>query len=615
MAQLSINQCQNCGKILAPGVTKCGKCHTEHSVIPTVVNPLRFSAAEAAEYRSQFEEQVKEFPKDSNALFAMGLTYLGLKNYELADEYFRKAVALTPSNPDVYYYTALSLFHHRSVMNLSKMEMDRIEQWLDTAVKIQPKRKYLILQMILRQGMSSMGLNVDTDKLSPAELLQQAKITVQEEDELYEIEQHVLVTDEKTRALVNSLVNGDKAGNTSIFPETMNAYLNFCDYARENDGEWSTENVKKLCDEDARRAFFKVLHEPQVPQKLPKPSLIAPFFKSLWKGALAIFSVIVIIIIVQGFLKWGGDKTIKGETPQARLEAFQSMAEGRKVYVARYRDEAGKEMSVRGPFNDEKVLSLPDATKYSWKVPGFKGNLGKILIILPLILWALFTIKRFYVCARERRDVGKRNQADREQYERDHAAYLDRPSIEDYKLFCSLFAGPNNNGYIVDEGDFVEAALQQAHIAEEDIKNGNGKIFFSCYLLDTDNNNNDCRDPEITLRQMAVRVCVAMRDSIVFLHGIWETESNVMPILDQERLLYSQIANFRNVQSYSTLDLVSHSNSVLAEIIYGYGDFPSLFRYQGVNPSDDLTYSTTRTSDFDEFYNSLVKMHTAYVKS
>ena len=33
-----------------------------------------------------FEEQVKEFPKDSNALFAMGLTYLGLKNYELADE-------------------------------------------------------------------------------------------------------------------------------------------------------------------------------------------------------------------------------------------------------------------------------------------------------------------------------------------------------------------------------------------------------------------------------------------------------------------------------------------------------------------------------------------------
>ena len=88
-----------------------------------------------------------------------------------------------------------------------------------------------------------------------------------------------------------------------------------------------------------------------------------------------------------------------------------------------------------------------------------------------------------------------------------------------------------------------------------------------------------------------------------------------MPVLDQERLLYSQIANFRNIQSYSTLDVVSHSNTVLAEIIYGYGDFPSLFRYQGINPSDEMTYSATRTSDFDEFYNSLIKMHTAYIKS
>ncbi len=614
MAQLTINQCQKCGKILAPGVTKCGKCHTEHSVMPSVVNPLRFSAAEAAEYRSQFEEQVKEFPKDSNALFAMGLTYLGLKNYELADEHFRKAVALTPSNPDVYYYTALSLFHHRSVMNLSKMEMDRIEQWLDTAVKIQPKRKYLILQMILRQGISSMGLNVDTDKLSPAELLQQARITAQEEDELYEIEQHVLITDEKTRALVNSLVSGDKAGNTSIFPETMNAYLNFCEYTREGDGEWSTENIKKLCDEDAREAFFKVLHEPQKPEKLPKPSFALPFFKSLWKGVLAFVAVIVMLIIVQGFLKWGGDKTITAETPQERLEAFKSMAEGRKVYVARYKDEAGKEQAVRGPFLDEKVLSLPDKTKYSWKAPGLKGTFGQILILLPLFLWAILTIKRFIVCSNGRSEVRKKNKANLEYYERAHAAYLDRPSIEDYKLFCSLFAGPNKNS-IVHEGDFVEAALRQAHIAEDDIKNGNGKIFFSCYLLDSDDNNDECRDPEITLRQMAVRVCVAMRDSIVFLHGIWETESNVMPVLDQERLLYSQIANFRNIQSYSTLDVVSHSNTVLAEIIYGYGDFPSLFRYQGINPSDEMTYSATRTSDFDEFYNSLIKMHTAYIKS
>ena len=74
MAQLSINQCQTCGKILAPGVTECGKCHTKHSLQPTIVNPLRSSAADAAAYRAQFQEQVEACPKDSNAQFAMGLT-------------------------------------------------------------------------------------------------------------------------------------------------------------------------------------------------------------------------------------------------------------------------------------------------------------------------------------------------------------------------------------------------------------------------------------------------------------------------------------------------------------------------------------------------------------
>ena len=157
--------------------------------------------------------------------------------------------------------------------------------------------------------------------------------------------------------------------------------------------------------------------------------------------------------------------------------------------------------------------------------------------------------------------------------------------------------------------------MRQAHISEKDIQNGNGKIFFSCYFIDTDDNGNDTKDPEITLRDVAVRVCVAMRDSLVYLHGIWDSISDQIPIFDQERLLYSQIANFRNVASYCTLEVISHSNNILTEIIYAYGNYPSIFQYQGLEPKDKITYSNTRTSDFNEFYNSLIKMHTAYCKS
>lgn len=641
MAQLSINQCQTCGKILAPGVTECGKCHTKHSLQPTIVNPLRFSAAEAAEYRAQFQEQVEACPKDSNAQFAMGLTYLGLHNYELADEHFVKAVQLTPSNPDVYYYTALSMFHHRSVMNLSKAEMGRIEEWLHTAVQMQPKRKYLILQMILRQGMSSMGINVDTDKLSPAELMKQARVTAQEEDELHEIEQHVLITDEKTLFLINKLSNvSDNSGENNGSPlldSMMDSYENFCQNPRDDDNGTSAERIKSLESEEVRRNFFSHIHEPQKPQRVDKPGYIGPIFTSIWKAALA-FVVWLICGFIAGVLDWTGSYPSHVDTVEERIAQLDTKKLSRKEIAeayeraqAAYECDSAKDAQMTRLFyhyedtleenhyflptiSEEELAELPEQPKYFGIKKGWRGYAGLALWLLPLLYWLIATIARIWSRARERKEIDALNTRNMQQYECDQNAFKQRPSISDYKVFCSLFAGPNDTS-IIKKGDFVREALRQARISERDIQNGNGKIFFSCYMMDLDDNGKDCSNPAVTLRDVVVRVCVAMRDSIIYMHAVWDSASDEIPIFDQERLLYAQIANFRNVASYSTLEVISHSNSVLAKIIYAYGNYPTLFPYQSLDPDDELTYSTTRTSDFDEFYNSLVKMHTAYIKS
>lgn len=638
MAQLTINQCQVCGKILAPGVTECGKCHTKHSIQPATVNPLRFTAAEAAEYRAEFQEQVAACPKDSNAQFAMGLTYLGLKNYELADEYLVKAVQLTPSNPDVYYYTALSMFHHRSVMNLSKAEMNRIEEWLNTATQIQPKRKYLILQMILRQGMSSMGINVDTDKLTPAELMKQARVTVQEEDEMQEIEQHVLITDEKTLILLDKLKSNEapSEGGSPVLEKALNSYGNFCDMPRLDDAECETENIIRLENEEERQSFFRNLYYPQDPYIESKPGYLRPLWRTIWKGLVAAFVWIILVTIV-GTCDWVETFPAHIETVQERMEAVNTkkmtkkeIAETRERAQAAfeketaadstrtrlcylYKDEAKKVHYLSRNISEEEIAAQPDM-EYLGMAKGWRGWLGIILIFLPLVVWIIATITRFSSTAAERKKIQNENDERVRLFDEALEAHRNRPTINEFKAFCSLFAGPNDTS-IISKGDFVQEALRQAKISEKDIQNGNGKIFFSCYLMDTDSNGNDSTDPGDTLRELVVRVCVAMRDSVVYMHGVWDTAYDQFPILDQERLLYSQIANFRNVASYSTLEVISHSNSVLAKIIYAFGDFPSLFQYQSLDPDDTLTYNATRTSDFDEFYNSLVKMHTAYVKS
>ena len=638
MAQLTINQCQNCGKILAPGVTECGKCHTKHAIQPTVVNPLRFTAAQAADYRAQFQEQAAACPKDSNAQFAMGLTYLGLKNYELADEFLTKAVQLTPSNPDVYYYTALSLFHHRSVMNLSKAEMDRIEEWLNTAVQMQPKRKYLILQMILRQGMSSMGINVDTDKMSPAELMNQARQTVQEEDEMVEIEQHVLITDEKTQILLGKLTEQESIENMGDSPtidEALAKYQDFCFMPRSDDNQYT--KYATLEDEDVRVNFFNHIYYPETPNYLSKPGYLQPLWRTVWKGLIALVAWVIVIAVIEQFnlintegarvetvqeriadlnTKKMSKQQIKDAKAKAQAdfeEETELDAQMRKVFYF-YKDEEGKLHYCRPPKTEEQIAALPEDAMYCGIHKGWKGWLGVGLFFLMPLIWIIATIGRFASRAAERRNISRTNADLKAQYEQDIDIHWDRPTIADFKLFCSLFAGPNFAAYI-EKGDFVQEALRQAHISEKDVQNGNGKIFFSCYFMDTDDDGNDTNDPEVTLRDVVVRVCVAMRDSVVYMHGVWDTMSDQFPIFDQERLLYSQIANFRNVASYSTLEVISPQNSILAKIIYAYGDFPSLFQYQSLEPKDKITYSNTRTSDFNEFYNSLVKMHTAYTKS
>ncbi|MBQ3672981.1 MAG: hypothetical protein II928_00735 [Paludibacteraceae bacterium] len=639
MAQLTINQCQKCGKILAPGVTECGKCHTKHSIRPTVVDPLRFTAAEVADYRQQFQENAAACPKDPNAQFAMGLTYLGLKNYELADEYLAKAVKLTPADPDIYYYTALSLFHHRSVVNLSKKEMNRIEEWLNTAVQMQPKRKYLILQMILRQGMSNMGINVDTDKLAPAELLEQARVTTQEEDEMQEIEQHVLITDEQTRILLDKLQSGNdkEEGESPTIDEIMYRYSNFCDMPRGDDNEVNPDNIIRLQDEEERQQFFRSLWYPNKPYIEPKLSYIGPIWRSIWTVLVA-FVVWFIVVIVIAACGWMDGYPIHIPTEKQRLEEIttkkmtkKQIAELREqcreayekdsarnamqyVICYYYKDESSKLHFVKPSLTQEEMAALPQDTEFFGMQKSWKGWLAMFLFFLPWLWWSIAVIVRFILCARDRRGTQRENDNRKRTYEHLVQLHLSRPTVAEYKAFCCLFAGPNDTS-IVEKGDFVQEALRQAHLSEKDVQNGNGKIFFACYLMDTDENGRDTHNPAITLRDVIVRVCIAMRDSIIYLHGVWDSTSDRFPIFDQERLLYSQIANFRNVASYSTLEVISHSNSEMAKIIYAYGDFPSLFQYQGLDAGDQLTYSTTRTSNFDEFYNSLVKMHTAYIKS
>ena len=124
----------------------------------------------------------------------MGLFYLGLKNYELAQRNFKEAIDLTPMDADVYYYFALSLFAGRSPRVLDHQEAERINSYLQTAIQMHEKRKYLILEMVLKQGyFEAQGLKYSGN--TPNSLFETIQTISPEVDEIDEIETHLNIAD------------------------------------------------------------------------------------------------------------------------------------------------------------------------------------------------------------------------------------------------------------------------------------------------------------------------------------------------------------------------------------------------------------------------------------
>jgi tetratricopeptide (TPR) repeat protein len=183
--------------------TWCGN----RNVVKSRRNPLKITSKIAGEYVSFYAKKAKRNPRDTNALYAMGLLYLNLKNYDLARRSLRDAIDRSPLDAEVYYYYALALLAGESVGAMSAQEVERVEQYLGTALHMEVKCKYLVLLAVVREeyyGRNHLVCTGDT----PKELFAQAADYTP--DELDEIADHCILCSEE--ALYNiGLLTGNAA--------------------------------------------------------------------------------------------------------------------------------------------------------------------------------------------------------------------------------------------------------------------------------------------------------------------------------------------------------------------------------------------------------------------
>ena len=139
-----VSECPQCG---APAAQRAKQC--EYCKSPFTIDSLTALATFDHDGVNQYIQAFKKNSADASNLssvLGLGLCYLNIQNYTLANIQFRKLIDLTPETAESYYYLAISMMRGRRIKIISLKEIREIEELLITAQELNPEDfKYDIL--------------------------------------------------------------------------------------------------------------------------------------------------------------------------------------------------------------------------------------------------------------------------------------------------------------------------------------------------------------------------------------------------------------------------------------------------------------------------------------
>ena len=601
MATLKILRCKNCTAPLPAGTTTCPKCHAVN-LVQSEVNPLQLPSNLTNDYIEFFKQQTEANPKDTNALFGMGLVYMGLKNYELAQRNFKLAVDQSPLDADVYYYFALSLFEGHNPMHLKNTITTRIEEWLHTATNRQAKRKYLILQMILRQGaFVANGLQVKGEQ--PVELFERICSMVPEADEIKELEEHIQITDRQTLEWLEQIKNGkqkpartdgeDQGDMLGVGMKTFRAVDTVSDrdeyqYFSKGIPEY---DISALESTSTREEFFDYQYPPCEPELEKKP------FYPIWrmiKVAIGYFFLWIVALVVVDVVPVGLNH-IKIEKVDKQAQADVQAFFEKHVVIACEPAEEGQNESLgwyREPAEDLNTVLKYEGIERSWM-----GLAGVGLLFLPILMFVIHWLVIIGTTGKKRSAVVQRNKDKQFNYNMAMSMYQIRPTKYEYMEFCRHYLSPQSPCLSMSY-DPIALALEEYNIDEKDMR---GKILFVNYFEDEDMDGDHTSNPLVTMRHIYYVIAIPQRDKLVMLKNRWDTMTDTMESCDAESVFYRNILSLNVSGDEIEIDLVGGTSTGI--VLPSTGE--SIFAYQDKNPSHKMTYSATRTSNPHVFVKAL----------
>jgi tetratricopeptide (TPR) repeat protein len=169
--------CSQCGwsfETEALQKNTCKKCKS--AILVTSVAYLeKFDKPAIQKYIAQYTQALKADPQNRDALVAIGICYLKLGLFDLADRFLRQLIDAHPADPSGYYYRGFCILKGKRPRTASLPVIREAEQLIGTALELDPANgRYDVLLAAIRHDYYVLnGMRVPD--LAPEDLVASAK--------------------------------------------------------------------------------------------------------------------------------------------------------------------------------------------------------------------------------------------------------------------------------------------------------------------------------------------------------------------------------------------------------------------------------------------------------
>ena len=142
-------ECPGCGKAITTSTQQCPQCFRE-IVISTFNSVSGMSPLEINKQANAYRKAMINNPNNQTLNMSIAFCYLKLKLYDKAIPCFEKAIEDNFDNSETYFYAAIALLKGKKAFLSPRSVIDRIEEYIQAAIMIEPKGIYYYFWAYIR---------------------------------------------------------------------------------------------------------------------------------------------------------------------------------------------------------------------------------------------------------------------------------------------------------------------------------------------------------------------------------------------------------------------------------------------------------------------------------